>query len=210
MKGMITTVPTAKFLEIPEGESGDYRISRFVITEEKAERYNFRNAIRFQSGRDVRPGEYTALHHKGSLLMSDTDAERLDHFDFYRNCFGEVLITGLGLGLITAACASKSRVHGVTVIEKAQEVIDLVAPTLLSQFKDLTIVHADAFTWKPNGTSSRFNAVWHDIWHTFNEVVYEEQKRLHRRYGHWLQKPHMQDSWGRQFMLRQKRHGIWV
>jgi spermidine synthase len=98
---------------------------------------------------------------------------------------GNVLITGLGLGLIVESMLrpEDSPIESVTVVERSADVIRLVAPHFLSRYGDrLLVVEADAFDWRPR-TGERFSVVWHDIWpNPLDPRIFPEIDRLHRRY----------------------------
>lgn len=178
--------------KIPEQESGDWKIVKFEVSEEEAEFFNLRQLINNRPGREILPGNYTKLMHKEyGLVMSDTQAEILDQTDIMYEARENVLINGLGLGLVLQYILSKSEVKKVVVNEISSDLINMIQP----YFTDprLTINHANAFTWKPDGI--RFNVVWHDIWYFINGDLYPEMKKLKRRYAHWLQEPHWQGCW---------------
>lgn len=133
----------------------------------------------------ITPGTYVKLSCKGSIVMSDTDMEKRTNMDFYCNAYGDVLIGGLGIGMIILAIQEKPEVKSITVIEKNQEVIDMVATQL--DFNDkVTIVCADVFDWKPDA-GVKYDVSYMDIWNWVNEDVYEkEMKPLKRRYARFL------------------------
>ena len=82
--------------------------------------------------------------------------------EFIWKAKGHVHINGLGLGVVLLAVLMKPEVESVTVVEKSKDVINLVAPSF-AHFKNLTIIHDDALTYKPPA-KKKFGAVWHDIW----------------------------------------------
>jgi spermidine synthase len=161
----------------------------------------------------MKPGWYTRLTRNGSIIMSDTPDEIRDHWDVIRRANGRVLINGLGLGVVLNACLSKvlsddgtsagreMAVEHATVVEKNQDVIDLVGSYYEDRFGDrLTIVHADALEWKaPRG--ERYNVVWHDIWDDICADNLDSMKKLHRKYG---RRCDWQGSWCRHLCERQK------
>ena len=180
---------------IPEGKSGDYKIQKFEITQSGADFYNLQCAIKGLYQMRVHPGEYTKLIETGKALwMADTYWERFSNCYPVVEAHGNVLINGLGLGLVTEAILRKEEVKKLIVNEISEEVIKLVAPYLPKDDR-LTINCADAYTWHPNGM--RFNTIWHDIWSGYNEDTYKESKKLHYRYAHWLKRPFYQGSWAR-------------
>ena len=188
--------------DIPECESENWRVERFTITEKDASFYNLRLMINFQGHRRVEPGIYTRLRYKGDYdpVMSDTPAEFNDHVEFINRAEGDILINGLGLGLVLDACLSKTSklpmrtVEHATVIEIDQELIDLVGPYYLAKYPgQITIICADALEYKPE-RNVRFGAVWHDIWPLICADNLADMKRLHRKYG---RRTKFQGSWCR-------------
>lgn len=158
-------------VSVPEGTAGRWSVKHIDIPDSPIARYRERH---------FEPGQYTQLWRGGTLVMSDTPAERYDHLPFVRAASGDVLISGLGLGMCLGAVLAKPDIQSVTVVEIAQEVIDLVAPSY--QDPRLTIVHADARNWKP-AKGRRFRAVWHDIWDDICGDNLPEMHSLNRRYA---------------------------
>jgi precorrin-6B methylase 2 len=158
----------AKYLQtvsIPEGTAGNFSIKKLNITEDQVRMHNLRCMINNEMERQLTPGIYTQLCEKTRIWMSDTPAEQLDHSEFVLKAHGHILITGLGIGMVAAACLRKPEVKSIIVIERQPEVIQLVAPTLQKMAevagKPLQIIEADALKWKPN---QKFDLAWHDIW----------------------------------------------
>jgi hypothetical protein len=172
-------------IEVPDGISGDWRVETFVI--EKPPVYY---AIK---GRPIPPGTYKRLIYKNDIVMSNTPAEVHDFRDF--TCFakGDVLINGLGLGVVLKALLQKEQVKTVTVVEISEDVINLVAPTFLKDPR-VIIHHADALTWKPP-RGVFYDYVWHDIWTFICKDNLESMTKLHKKYG---KRCSYQDSWARE------------
>lgn len=182
---------------VPEGQSGDWRVERFTVTQKDVERQAMRAA--FGHCRFVPQGTYTRLMRGNQVVMSDTPDEMRDHWCAVHHARGSVLINGLGLGMVAQAILAKPEVTEVTVVETSEDVIQLVAP----HYKDprLTVVHADAFTFQPP-KGKRYGAVWHDIWDEITPENLPEMARLHRRYG---RRTDWQGSWARGLCERQAK-----
>lgn len=178
---------------MPNGESGDWKVFDYTVTEEQAKFENMRAAFSF-SGRFIKPGIYKVLKRNGTTIMSNTPAEIADHREFIWKASqgGHILINGLGLGVALSKILKSEKVLSVTVIEKSADVIALCADTYTSDPR-VTIHHADAFTWKPP-KNMRYSAVWHDIWDYICADNLTEMHKLHRRYG---RKSDWQGSWCR-------------
>ena len=154
----------------------------------------------FGDARLVMPGKYTRLiRMDGSekvLVMSDTPAEIRDAAEFVMMAAGNVLINGLGLGIIAEAVLQKKEVDAVTVIEISPEVAEMVGGYLEEKYGDhrLRIIVADAFDFaKGNGDlADPYDVVWHDIWDNISPGNLAGMDLLETRYegcewqGSWV------------------------
>ncbi|MDR8350775.1 hypothetical protein FPK35_22890, partial [Acinetobacter baumannii] len=91
-------------------------------------------------------GEYRRLSYNSDVVMSNTPMEIRTCMDFIERATGHVLINGLGLGMVLNAVLMKADVTHVTVIEKEQDVINLVAASFADD-KRVEIICADAMTF---------------------------------------------------------------
>jgi hypothetical protein len=170
-------------VDVPEGESGTWRIKREVQTAAKAEHESIMGAIRGES-RHVPEGTYTVLYRGRTVVMSDTPDEIRDHLGFVQRATGRVLIAGLGLGMVLQAVARKDDVSHVTVIEQSEDVIRLVADHYRAKpfGTKIEIVHHDVMEWRPPRTA-RWDSAWFDIWDDLCTDNLPEMATLHRRYA---------------------------
>ncbi len=185
-------------VDVPEGASGQWQVERFTVTEAQAKLDNLQSAVHGCGHRWIRPGIYTRLVYgtrvTGTTAMSDTPAEISEHMFFMRAASGNVLIHGLGLGVVLQGCLENGKVERATVVEKDPDVIKLVAPHYQARFGcQFELVEGDAFTWKlPPGR--RWTCAWHDIWPHITPDNLPEMHRLHRRFGRRVD---WQRSWAR-------------
>lgn len=187
-------------VNVPEGKSGNWEVRCFSVSKEDAEFGALRSI--FKGGRYTPVGDYTGLYHCDNVIMSDTPDEIRDHMSFIHRATGNVLINGLGIGMVLQAVLNKPEVTHVTVIEISSDVISLVAPHYQNQFGDrLTIIENDALKYKPP-KGIRYNAIWHDIWPNICTDNLEEMKILHRKYGHCC---NWQGSWSKELLKRYQR-----
>jgi spermidine synthase len=84
---------------------------------------------------------------KSQVMMSDLYYERATCVEVVQRAHGDVLVAGLGIGMILHPILRKEAVRSVTVIEGYPDVVDLVLPTLPTSEK-LTVVLDDIYTWK--------------------------------------------------------------
>lgn len=130
----------------------------------------------------IRNEKYAKLIINGELVMSETPMEHRTNSDFVLDANGDVLIGGLGLGMIILAIQDKENVSSITVVERSQDVIDAVAHQLPLN-NNVKIICDNVFTYKP---SSKYDCIYMDIWSYVNEDIYKEMCALKRRYGHYL------------------------
>jgi len=160
------------------------------------------------------PGTYVSLRLRNDdgqsqVMMSDFYYERATCVEVVQRAHGEVLIAGLGVGMILHPILKKPEVSSVTVIEKYQDVVDLISPTLPRDPR-LAIVTADIFQWRPPSVC-RYDVIWFDIWPDIETTRLTEMARLHRRFRRYLNRENAQcwmESWHRKEtrqMARQQR-----
>lgn len=183
-------VPMVKLL--PEGQKGLASIKHFEVDE----KFSILSSLRREP---VDPGKYCKLEVGHELMMTDTQMEQRTNAEFVRRAHGNVLIAGLGIGMIVAATIDKPEVRSITVVEKYQDVIDLVSP----HFPGIDCVCADIRSWRP-ATERRFNTIYFDIWPSIcgdNLVEIYALERAFRKYldrsdpDRWMaswQKAHLQ------------------
>lgn len=186
---------------IPEAQIGDFKIEHKIATEEDVKYHKMRSAIHSDYGgygyHDFEPGTYTTLKYFSEIVMSDTPMEIRTCQDAIENASGNVLIAGLGLGIVLLEIQTKKSVKSIIVIEKNKEVLKLVAKYL--PIKDfVSIVQDDIFKWLPN-KKTKFDTIYFDIWDNICADNYEQMKELHRRFRKYKSKSGWMDSWSRDY-----------
>lgn len=146
---------------------------------------------------NIPKGEYVRLIDKSlnfdSCVMSDTPMEHRTNYEIVRKAHGDIIIGGLGIGMILLPILEKEEVKSVTIVEKYQDIIDITGSQIKSD--KLKIVHGDIFENNfPRGT--KFDVIYFDIWNYINEDVYEEMKDLKKKYRRCLKnKKENPNSW---------------
>jgi spermidine synthase len=134
-------------------------------------------------------------------MMSDLSYERTTCLDIVERAHGNVLIAGLGLGMILHPILENADVRDVIVVEKYRDVIDLISPTLPKSNR-LSIVMADIFEWLPPRDAS-YDVIWFDIWPDIVPERLAEMTFLHKRFatflnrsnrGHWMNSWHYEET----------------
>lgn len=149
---------------IPEEWSGLWYVMKQHIPEAL-------HSVRFGKPVVVPAGTITYLHcltdstllcqPPGELVMEDTPFELRTHLGFVLRAYGNVLVTGLGLGCVVRGLLQNPNVQHVTCIENSPDVLKLVAPYMPTD--RLTIIEADALKWTAQ-CETRFDCAWHDLW----------------------------------------------
>ena len=103
---------------------------------------------------------YTRLFVDGELWMTDAEFECQTNYDIAYHSRGDILIAGLGLGLIIGPMLEREQVRSVTVLEKSPDVIALIGPHYDSL--KLTIIEADVHEWQP--PKKAYDFIYFDIW----------------------------------------------
>ena len=147
---------------IPDGEIGEYRIHN--CTESTGED-SWLNYVNYAS---VPSGNYTVLYRRFGTsylnIMQDTDREYTEHDWLTQRMSGDILIGGLGIGMVHIPLLASNDVTSVTVVESEQAVIDLVWDYCAKDDR-FTLVHDDIHTWTPPEGSS-WDVGWFDTWLT--------------------------------------------
>lgn len=173
--------------EVPAGSSGEWVVEKVVLPERDYDQAADPRPDYFK----FRPGSYTCLRRGPTQFMTDLYDEwwtQRQGIDEALARGGEVLVTGLGLGLVAEAIlrVAGSRVGRLTVLEQSPDVIRLVAPHLEARFAGrIEVIAGDAFSWRPSN-GRRFSVAWHDIWaNPYGAETAAEVERLREWHRPW-------------------------
>lgn len=103
----------------------------------------------------------TALEINGDCWMVDDPPHWWAMEQHAAHYTGHVLCAGLGLGLMVHALTDRASVHSITVVEREQDVIDLVQP--LVPHDKLTVIHGDFFDVAPTDLEQPVDGVLFDL-----------------------------------------------
>lgn len=144
-------------------------------------------------GQPLSADKYTRLLIGGSVVMTDAEFECRTNGEFVRAARGDVLVAGLGIGLVLYRLLSDDRVKSITVLEKCADVIALVAPHLFDGDR-LIVLLADVFDWKP--PRKRFDCIYFDIWANIpNGDDADDIRVLKKRYRPALRRGGWMKAW---------------
>jgi hypothetical protein len=164
-------------VDLRSGTSGAFRVRKRNV------KCDLHYTRLWRDGRPPGIGQFTYLQHQDrGTIMSDTVPEVLDVLAFVTRLRGNILITGLGLGMavhILRLPEFRKQVASITVIEKEADVIRLVADRYKS--RKVRVIHADAMEWTPD---RRYDVAWHDIWDV--NPTGPEQRAIKARYRSYV------------------------
>lgn len=190
-------VPMQKI--VPAGKLGRVEVKHFTITEAEARFAMLRAAIGHPD-EAVLAGDYVGLYVGHTLMMSDTQHEQRTSRAFVEAATGDVLIAGLGLGMVVVPLLKKPQVKSIVVVEKEPEVVALVGPYVATDHRVLLCV-GDIHKWSPpRGT--KYDTIFFDIWANVCLDNLSDMNRLHHRFQRYLRPGGWMDSWKRRDLVR--------
>ena len=156
---------------------------------------------------------YTMLRDKGGIWMSDTPMEVNSNREFLRNANGDVLVFGLGIGLIIFPLLDCPDIKSITIVEREQEIIDMVGKHLKSDKVKIILGDADEIEFPKE---QKFDTIYFDIWKTISSENYEHTKELHKRFRknfNYKNPKRFMDSWLRDHIrsehYKEQKEGIY-
>ena len=181
---------------------GAYAIEHFSLTEDEALRANVIAAVGnpHYDEEEVEAGDYVRLVMPDELpanqvLMSDMGCERRTNLEVVERSKGQVIIGGLGIGMIIGPIYGKPEVERITVVERSADVIALVVPSLRKYLNAtypqyvgtdrLRVVKRDVHKYEPP-KGAKADVIYMDIWNTPSCDAYLEMVALKQRYNKWL------------------------
>lgn len=183
---------------LPEGKKGNAKIKHVRVGKEDAGWSGLRAIVTGNVGEVIREGGYVQLFVNGCLAMSDTQMEKRSNYGVVWNAKGNVLIAGLGVGMILLPILEMHEVKSVTVIEKSQDVIDLVEPHIRKaagrSARKLTVLCADIFEWQPP-KGETWDCIYFDIWSEICTDNLDDMAKLHRRFARRKNPGGWMNSW---------------
>lgn len=187
---------------VPPGTSGPVQIEHFTLTASAGRPWQGRQEM-------VDPGTYAMLKIGGRIVMSDTQHEQRSNLTPVVRAKGDVLIAGLGLGMILVPILRNPAVTSVHVIEQSQDVIDLVKDPVrqwVGADGDKLTVHCfDIHRWMPLDRTARWDLIYFDIWADYSLDDYETMKGLHRKLRRFLKPDGLITSWKFEELKYEKR-----
>ena len=193
-KKEIVETPLSKI--IPPGESGTVKIDHYVTSEMNSFQSMFGGIGYCPSNLKI-----VRLCVDGQLMMTNTPAEMDTNMEFIYNAKGDILIGGLGIGMLLSELDKRNKEYtSITVIEKSSDVIKLVAP----YFPKVKVIEGNIFEWKPE-KGTKFDCLYFDIWPSASEDNLPDMSKLHNKFKFFKKKGGWMGSWMQKTLQARKR-----
>lgn len=195
---------------IPEGTAGNARVTHRRISAEAARFDVLRASMKGYA--PCREGTICQLFVDGDMMMSDGGNEHETNREVVFRAQGDVLIAGLGIGMVLIPILCKPEVRTVTVLEKSSGVIELVEIPVrrhlgLPVKSKLTVIKADAFKWQPS-KGVCFDTIYLDIWPDICTDNLKDITKLKRHFARRLRPGGWMGAWVEHKLRRLKRHEV--
>ena len=192
-------------------EKNDWVISKISLTEEEVYLERMRNFRNYFMVAGLKANfEYVKLFRKkDGIWMSDTPMERNSNKNFIQNANGDVLIFGLGLGLIVFPLLQNESVKSIKVVELNQEIIDLVSPYIKAKdtHNKFSVVQGDAYEHHKID-NQKYDCVYGDIWRDISTDNYEGMKTLTKNWKNRINRSNQNsfiDHWLKGFLIDENK-----
>jgi spermidine synthase len=180
-------------------EMDRYIVDKFTLTDYQLEEIkNQWHPKRFEKYGDslIVGKEYVILYDKSQskVMMTNNEFEMITNQKFIDNAKGDVIIFGLGIGLILYPLLQDDGIKSITIIEVDKDLIDETFPIILNSDtkSKLSIINCDAFQYEDD---KKYDTIYFDIWPLINEEAFKEMKVLSERFSKNLNEGGWMDSW---------------
>jgi len=177
-------VPMYKILS--EGQTKNFELKKQKITKDDVKLAEMRAIF---NPRDIPPkiGTLMVLSRKSSsyndCVMSDAEFEKMTNTQIVNVARGNVLIAGLGIGMILIPLLKDKGVKKITVIEKEKDLINLIFSKIKKHDKSnkLEIIHSNIFELELS-KEQKFDVIYFDIWDNVCGDNYQQMKDLKKKF----------------------------
>ena len=139
--------------------------------------YNYSN--------DLEQEPVVCLSNKSNeCIMSSNLFERLTNQNFINSAKGDVIIFGLGLGLILFPLLEDEEINSITVIDNSIDIINTIGPIIKNYDVNdkLTIINGDVFTYYQQLNDAKFDVAYFDYWNIVDSTIQTDMETLKELY----------------------------
>ena len=132
--------------------------------------------------------QYTLRRNQNEYVMDSGPFEMVTNKNFLDNVNGDVLIVGLGIGLIVYPLLNDININSITILEIDQDIIDYIGGILKENdsLNKVTIVKGDVFQYHTLIPTQKFDYIYFDFWDALTNDAYDEMTTLKQLYGNNL------------------------
>lgn len=131
----------------------------------------------------------TCLYKNEFGVMDDSETEFNLTKDFIDNAYGNILILGLGLGVVPLYLQNKNNIFKIDIIEIDLELINKIKEYLLLNNK-INIINEDVYKFN---TKEKYDCIWCDITQKYTDKTNFELTKIYKKF---LNKNGLIDYWG--------------
>ncbi|MFT6324463.1 MAG: spermidine synthase [Halieaceae bacterium] len=131
---------------------------------------------------------YRELLINGELHMSDIPIELYQYEPYFENYRGDVLIMGMGMGVINDLTDYK-KVTSMDIVELYPGVVDLN-----KSYPNTNVIIADGRSFVP---TKLYDVIWIDIWNLLHKKNLPEMRQMKEKFEKYLKPGGWVDCWGR-------------
>ena len=166
--------------DIPEGKRGKVSVTHTIIPAgETMPVVSRRNALLM--GQRPAKVQFTddyilrSLKYEGGTWMTDHPQEIWQMHKPFHQCYGRVLVGGLGLGVFPHLLHKLgNHVSEIYVVEKDTRIINLIKPHITEELGDLFVQQGDLFKYVKEIYPGTYDSAFLDIWRPTGESVWYE------------------------------------
>jgi hypothetical protein len=129
------------------------------------------------------------LFKKGEIVMCSTEMELLTNKPFIDNVIGDVLIVGLGLGMVVFPLLNEDSITSITIIEKELDLINFVGLKIseMDTNNKVTILMGDAYNhYERLDPNKKYDTIFLDFWNQIDMSNVDEVTSMKQYYSPFL------------------------
>jgi hypothetical protein len=129
------------------------------------------------------------LFKKGEIVMCSTEMELLTNKPFIDNVIGDVLIVGLGLGMVVFPLLNEDSITSITIIEKELDLINFVGFKIseMDTNNKVTILMGDAYNhYERLAPNKKYDTIFLDFWNQIDMSNVDEVTSMKQYYSPFL------------------------
>lgn len=129
----------------------------------------------------IEPGKYVQLYDRklDEVVMSNTPMEFYTNYDFISTARGDILVGGLGLGLLELSIQDRPEVNSITVVEYYPEIIEMILSQLNFR-SSVSVINEDILHFS---TKKKFDIAYFDIWNDVSMHNYSGMRDLRMKFS---------------------------